>query len=404
MPRQRVVVTGMGMVTGLGTGKAVNEAGFREGRTAFSPVTFFDVSKQRVKTAAQAEVPVMSPSKRVSEKQWRRMDRASRLLFIAAEEAWEQAGWSGGVRIPVMLGTTSGGMNLGEAFYRQAITTPDRSYKQATRVVQYQAQRQVLDIAEALGFSGPVTLIANACASGGNAIGQAFEMIRYGDAERVLTGGYDGLCQLVFAGFDSLQALSTTSCRPFDAQRDGLALGEGAAVLTMESLESAQKRGAKILGEVVGYGAATDAHHLTQPHPQGDAALKSMEEATRIAGISPEQVGYINAHGTGTPMNDGAEAHAISRWAGEHAGKMRVSSTKASIGHLLGAAGSVEAVICLQALQGQWLPPMRGTQTADPACKFELVREPAQASFDYALSNSFGFGGANATLIFRRWS
>lgn len=403
-PRHRVVVTGMGMVTGLGAGKEINEAGFREGKTAFSPVTFFDVSKQRVKTAAQAIVPEQSPSKRIATKQWRRMDRASRLLFIAAEEAWAQAGWQSGERLPMVLGTTSGGMNLGEAFYRQAITTPEKSHGQATRVVQYQAQRQVLDIAEALGFSGPVTLIANACASGGNAIGQAFEMIRYGDAERVLTGGYDGLCQLVFSGFDSLQALSTTTCRPFDAQRDGLALGEGAAVLTLESLESAEARGAKILGEVVGYGAATDSHHLTQPHPRGDAALKSMEEATRVAGITPEQVGYINAHGTGTPMNDGAEAHAISRWAGEHAAKMRVSSTKASIGHLLGAAGSVEAVICLQALHGQWLPPMRGTQTADPACKFELVREPATAKFEYALSNSFGFGGANATVIFRRWS
>lgn len=404
LPQQRVVVTGMGMVTALGTGAEVNAAGFQEGKTAFSPVTFFDVSKQRVKTAAQAVVPERSPSERVSEKQWRRMDRASRLLFLAAAEAWAQSGWSGGVRLPVVLGTTSGGMNLGEAFYRQAITSPEKSYGQATRVVQYQAQRQVLNVMEALGFSGPVTLIANACASGGNAIGQAFEMIRHGDAERVLTGGYDGLCQLVFAGFDSLQALSTTTCRPFDAQRDGLALGEGAAVLAMESLASAQARGATILGEVVGYGAATDAHHLTQPHPQGDAALKSMEEATRVAGIAPEQVGYINAHGTGTPMNDGAEAHAITRWAGEHAAKMQVSSTKASIGHLLGAAGSVEAVICLQALQGQWLPPMRGTQTADPACQFQLVREPAKAKFEFALSNSFGFGGANATLIFRRWS
>lgn len=404
MPKRRVVVTGMGMVTALGAGAEVNAAGFKEGKRAFTPVTFFDVSKQRVKTAAQAEVPEKSPSKRVTPKQWRRMERAARLLFMAAEEAWTESGWNGGGSLPVVLGTTSGGMNLGEAFYRQAITTPQKAYGQPTRVVQYQAQRQVLNITEALGFSGQVTLIANACASGGNAIGQAFEMIRYGEAERVLTGGYDGLCQLVFAGFDSLQALSTTTCRPFDAQRDGLALGEGAAVLALESLEAAQARGAKILGEVVGYGAATDAHHLTQPHPQGDAALKSMNEATRVANITPDQVGYINAHGTGTPMNDGAEAHAISRWAGQHAAKQRVSSTKASIGHLLGAAGSVEAVICLQALAGRWLPPMRGTQTADPACQFELVREPAVASFEYALSNSFGFGGANATLIFRRWS
>ncbi len=404
MPRQRVVVTGVGMVTALGAGAEVNAMGFKEGQTSFTPVTFFDVSRQRVKTAAQAEIPLKSPSARLSSKQWRRMDRASRLLFMAAEEAWAQSGWNGGARLPIVLGTTSGGMNFGEAFYRQAIASPEKSFGQATRVVQYQAQRQVLDVAEALGFSGPVTLIANACASGGNAIGQAFEMIRYGEVERVLTGGYDGLCQLVFAGFDSLQALSTTTCRPFDAQRDGLALGEGAAVLSLESWESAQARGANILGEVVGYGAATDAHHLTQPHPLGDAALKSMNEATQVAGIAPEQVGYINAHGTGTPMNDVAEAHAISRWAGEQAAQMRVSSTKASIGHLLGAAGSVEAVICLQALAGQWLPPMRGTQTADAACQFQLMREPATASFEYALSNSFGFGGANATLIFRRWS
>jgi len=402
--RQRVVVTGMGMVTGLGAGLAVNEAGFRTGKTAFSPVTLFDVSRQRVKTAAEAVVPERSPSARITQKQWRRMERGARLLFMAAEEAWMQAGWEGGARIPMILGTTSGGMNFGEAFYRQAIGTPEKSHGQATRVVQYQAQRQVLDVAEALGFSGSVMLIANACASGGNSIGQAFELIRRGEAERVFTGGYDGLCQLVFAGFDSLQALSTTSCRPFDAQRDGLALGEGAAVLTLESLKSAQARGAKISGEVVGYGAATDVHHLTQPHPQGDAALKSMNEATAVAGVRPEQIGYINAHGTGTPMNDGAEANAISRWAGDAAAQMRVSSTKASIGHLLGAAGSVEAVICLQALQGQWLPPMLGTQTADAACKFELVRQPAAASYEYALSNSFGFGGANATLIFRRWS
>ena len=402
--RHRVVVTGMGMVTGLGAGLVANEAGFREGKTAFSPVTLFDVTKQRVKTAAEAVVPEQSPSSRISQKQWQRMERGARLLFLAAEEAWQQSGWQGGSAIPMILGTTSGGMTFGEAFYRQAISTPLKALGQATRVVQYQAQRQVLDVAAALGFTGPVTLIANACASGGNSIGQAYELIRHGEAERVFTGGYDGLCQLVFAGFDSLQALSTTTCRPFDAQRDGLALGEGAAVLTLESLASAQGRGARILGEVVGYGAATDVHHLTQPHPQGDAALKSMIEATQQAGVTPKDIGYINAHGTGTPMNDGAEANAITRWAGDVAAQMRVSSTKASIGHLLGAAGSVEAVICFQALQGQWLPPMRGTQTADPACQFTLVREPASASFEYALSNSFGFGGANATLIFRRWS
>ena len=218
-----------------------------------------------------------------------------------------------------------------------------------------------------------------------------------------MAGGYDALSQLVFAGFDSLQALSPTQCRPFDSERDGLALGEGAAVLTLETLECAHRRGAVILGEIVGYGAATDAHHLTQPHPQGEAALASMSAACQQARLTPEQIGYVNAHGTGTPLNDRAEAAAINRWAAGRAATLPVSSTKASIGHLLGAAGAVEAIVCLMALRGQWLPPTTTLQTVDPACAFPIVRQPTDAVFDYALSNSFGFGGANATLILRRW-
>jgi 3-oxoacyl-[acyl-carrier-protein] synthase II len=199
-----------------------------------------------------------------------------------------------------------------------------------------------------------------------------------------------------------LQALSPTQCRPFDATRDGLALGEGAAVFILESEEHAAARGAKPIGEIVGYGASTDCHHLTQPQPEGNAAFASMSAACASAGLKPEHISYINAHGTGTPLNDAAEANAISRWAGEVAPKVHVSSTKASIGHLLGAAGAVETAICLMALRGQWLPPMASTQTPDAACKFPLVVKPTDAAFDYALSNSFGFGGANASVIFRR--
>ena len=251
---------------------------------------------------------------------------------------------------------------------------------------------------------GPINIIANACASGANAIGHAWELLRRGDCERVLTGGFDALSQMVFAGFDSLQALSPTQCRPFDANRDGLALGEGAGVLTLETLPHAQKRGAKILGEIVGYGASLDTHHLTQPHPQGDAALASMNAATKIAGLTPLRIDYVNAHGTGTPMNDGAEANAIHRWAGERGATLPVSSTKSSIGHLLGAAGAVEAIICLMALREQWLPPTSTLQTPDAACTFPVVRTPTSAKLEYALTNSFGFGGANASLILRRWS
>jgi len=364
----------------------------------------FDVSKQRVKTAAEADLPASLPLARLSGRKAARLDRASRLLLLAAHEAWTQSCWEASGNLPLVLGTTSGGMSAGEAFYRQATQKPEHHRQQATRVVEYQAQRQGLNLAEAFGFHGPMTIIGNACASGANAIGHAWHLLRHGHAERVFTGGYDALSQLVFAGFDSLQALSPTQCRPFDAQRDGLALGEGAAMLALETLDCARRRGAAILGEVCGYGAATDSHHLTQPHPEGNAALASMTAACEAARVRPDQIGYINAHGTGTPLNDSAEAAAINRWAGASAKAIPVSSTKASIGHLLGAAGAVEAVVCLMALRGQWLPPTASLSVPDPASSFPLVNKPAEATFDYALTNSFGFGGANASLVLRRWA
>jgi 3-oxoacyl-[acyl-carrier-protein] synthase II len=399
----RVVVTGAGIVTSLGTGWNTNAEGFREGRVAIRTVTLFDVSRQRVKVAGETDLPPALPDTGLPARHTRRLDRAAKLLLFAAHEAWQQAGWRPSNDLPVVLGTTSGGMSLGQDYYRQAIGAPDSQRGQPTRVLHYQAQRQALDLADAFGFNGPITIIANACASGANAIGHAWELVRCGRAERVLAGGYDALSQLVFAGFDSLQALSPTRCRPFDVRRDGLAIGEGAAVLTLETLEHAERRGAKILGEIVSYGAATDAHHLTQPHPQGDAAFATMTAACHAAGVAPEQIGYINAHGTGTPLNDSAEAAAINRWAGKHAEKIPVSSTKSSIGHLLGAAGAVEVVVCLMALRGQWLPPTSTLESPDPVCAFPIVQKSADAKLEYALTNSFGFGGANATIILRRW-
>ena len=248
-------------------------------------------------------------------------------------------------------------MLLGEAYYRQAVQKPSRHRQQATRAVHYQPQVQARMVCDALGFSGPITIISNACASGGNAIGHAWDLIRHGQAERVVAGGYDALGEMVFSGFDSLQALSPTVCRPFDARRDGLALGEGAAVVNLETLESARRRGAEILGELVGYGTAIDQHHLTQPHPQGSTTLTVMKQACASAGVTPDEVDYINAHGTGTVLNDSSEALAISEWAGRRATTLPVSSTKAGIGHLLGGAGAVEAVVCLMTLREQWLPP-----------------------------------------------
>ena len=397
----RVVITGAGIVTALGIGWKANADGFRSGRTAFRPVDLFDTSRQRVRQAAQVDLNGLPPT-RLNAREERRMDRAAKLLLLAAHEAWSAVQWDSPAAL--VLGTTSGGMSLGEIYFRQATQQPNSRRGQPTRATHYQPQAQALQLQNALGLSGPITIIANACASGANAIGHAWELVRSGSAHRALAGGYDALCQLVFAGFDSLQALSPTTCRPFDAHRDGLALGEGAAILALETLESATQRGAGILAELCGYGACTDCHHLTQPHPQGDAALQSMRRASQLAKISPSEVGYINAHGTGTPLNDSAEADAINRWAGPDVTQMRVSSTKASIGHLLGAAGAVEALVCVMALAEQWLPPTTITQTPDPLCQFQLVRKPTPASFEYALSNSFGFGGANASLVLRKWN
>jgi 3-oxoacyl-[acyl-carrier-protein] synthase II len=302
-----------------------------------------------------------------------------------------------------VIGTSAAAMPIGEEYYKRAVAEPHRRAGQLRRVETYQSQWQMSGLMRHLGVSGPLRILSNACASGANAIGHAFHLVRSGKAERVLAGGYDALCQLVFAGFDTLQALAPSGVpRPFDAARDGLALGEGAGFVVVESLAAARARGARVIAEVLGYGAATDIHHLTQPHSEGDAALATMTAACRMAGVSPEEIDYLNSHGTGTPLNDVAEGRAIQRWAGEATAGVKVSSTKSSIGHLLGGAGAVEAVICLMALEGQWLPASLHVREADPVCTFDLVREPRDARVRTALTNSFGFGGANATLIFRK--
>jgi 3-oxoacyl-[acyl-carrier-protein] synthase II len=389
-----VVVTGAGIVSPMGMDLQENTTGFREGRTAFSPVTLFDVSRQRVGTAGQIHLPENGFPKR--------MDRGSRLAWLAAREAIAQAGLSGGA-MPMIVGTSAAAMPIGEDYFRAAISGADPPSVQLHRVETYQAQRQMADMARLLGVTGPIRIVSNACASGANAIGQAFHLVRSGRADRVLAGGYDALCQLVFAGFDTLQALSPSGIpRPFDAARDGLALGEGAGFVVVESAAAAKARGARVIAEITGYGAATDVHHLTQPHPEGDAALATMHAACSMAGISPDQIDYINSHGTGTPLNDIAEGNAIRRWAGDAVSSVRVSSTKSAIGHLLGGAGAVESVICLIALEHQFLPASLNVREADPVCTFDLVTVPRAASIGRVLTNSFGFGGANATLVFAK--
>lgn len=390
-----VVVTGVGIVSPMGAGITENASGFRAGKTAFRQVEHFDVTTQRTKTAGVTQ-DVSRPTQ-ISERSWHRMDRGTRLATMAASEALADAN-VGHRKLPMIVGTSAGAMPIGESYFRHACDGARRG--QFLRVECYQPQRQMSTMMRELGIYGPLRIVSNACASGANTIGHAFQLVREGRADRVLAGGYDALAQMVFAGFDSLQALTPSGIpRPFDRARDGLAIGEGAGFVVVESLESAKSRRAHIHAHLLGYGAATDIHHLTQPDPDGDAALMTMTQATRMAGLEPGQIDYLNSHGTGTPLNDVAEAAAIRRWAGDNVEKIRVSSTKSSIGHLLGGAGAVEAVICLIALAGQWLPANLNVREIDPAVEFDLVTSPRDATVAYALTNSFGFGGSNATLV-----
>jgi 3-oxoacyl-[acyl-carrier-protein] synthase II len=288
-------------------------------------------------------------------------------------------------------------MTFGEEYYR-ALHDRATMRRAASLIANYTPQKAVMDAQDALGISAPCQVIANACASGTNAIGHAFECVRSGKYRRVLTGGYDALSELVYVGFDSLQAATPDKCRPFDAGRTGLVLGEGAAVLALENFADAEARGANILAEVVGYGLSTDNHHLTQPNPSGSGARVAMERALASADLAPSDVDYINAHGTATPFNDAAEGKAIA----ELFGRVPVSSTKSAMGHSLGAAGAIEAVISLLAMREQLLPANLNFRSSDPSLDLDIVANaPRPATIRTALSNSFGFGGTNASVIFR---
>lgn len=395
----------MGAASPLGKTVAENVEGFKAGRMGMRGIDFFDVAGQRVKTAGIVQMPDLAGVEcRLSDRERSGLDRGTRMLLGTGHEAMAAAGLTISDRtMPVVIGTSAAAMAEGEAYYRQAIA-PDGSRRgQFRHVERYQPQHQATLLMRALGIGGRATVLSNACASGANALGHGFQLVANGRADRVLAGGFDALCQLVFAGFDSLQALAPSGIpRPFDAARDGLALGEGGAMMVLESPGSARARGVAPLARLCGYGMALDTHHLTQPHPEGDAALASMRQACANAGVAPEEVAYLSSHGTGTPLNDVAEANAIRRWAGDAVGGVRVSSTKSSTGHLLGGAGALEAAICVMAMCERFLPANLNVREPDPAVVFDLVREPRlDVSVPVTLTNSFGFGGANATLIFR---
>ncbi|HUE41874.1 MAG TPA: beta-ketoacyl-[acyl-carrier-protein] synthase family protein [Chthoniobacterales bacterium] len=393
--KPRVAIVAAGIISPLGFGLTETLHSLRSATDCVSAVSRFDVSQCRCKTAAQIpdqRLLVYRQKGRINA----RLHRASHMLIAALAELLERdQEFKPEVTV---IGTTSGGMSFGEDYYR-ALHRHERLRRSAEWVANYPAQKPVLDAQNAFGISAPCFVIANACASGTNAIGRAFECIQAGRYERVLTGGYDALSELVFVGFDSLQAATPEKCRPFDRDRTGMVIGEGAALLALENLASASKRNATILAEIIGYGISTDNHHLTQPDPSGSGPRRAMEQALQSAGCAPERVDYINAHGTATPFNDAAEGKAIS----ELFGRVPVSSTKSMIGHSLGAAGAIEAVICLLALRSQFLPPNINFRASDPNLDLNVVaNESREAKIDIVISNSFGFGGTNASVLIRK--
>ena len=392
----RIAVIAAGVVSPLGFGLTETLGSLRQGRDCVTAVTRFSVAQCRCKTAGQvADDRLLAGVDKNLRSQ--RLHRASHMMIQALREAMTQ--------VPefepelTVIGTTSGGMSYGEEYYR-SLRQSGNLRRAPTWIANYPAQKPVLDAQEeVLGISVPCQVIANACASGTNAIGHGFECVRSGRYQRVLTGGYDALSELVFTGFDSLQASTPEKCRPFDRHRAGMVLGEGAAVLALENLELARARGAPVLAEIIGYGISTDNFHITQPNPSGAGARQAMERALRSAQISADEVDYINAHGTATIFNDAAEGKAISALFNG----VPVSSTKSMMGHSLGAAGAVEAVVCLLALQNQLLPPNINFGASDDDVDLNIVaNESRPAVVRTALSNSFGFGGTNASILLRR--
>src|SRR5437763_3993206 len=393
--RARVAVVAAGVVSPLGFRLTETLDSLRNSRNCISPVTRFSVGQCRCKTAGQVSDDRLLATQAEAPRS-RRLHRASHMMIQALTELVAQE--------PhfepelTVIGTTSGGMSYGEHYYRSLRKAGDLRHA-ATWIANYPAQKPVIDAQESFGISSPYQVIANACASGTNAIGHAFECVRSGRYQRVLAGGYDALSELVFTGFDSLQASTPEKCRPFDRNRTGMVLGEGAAILALENLELAQERGAPVLAEIVGYGISTDNFHLTQPNPSGSGPRRAMEQALHRANRPVEAVDYINAHGTATTFNDAAEGKAIT----ELFEGVPISSTKSMIGHSLGAAGAIEAVVCLLALQDQLLPPNINFRNPDQDLDLNIVaNESRKAKIDIVLSNSFGFGGTNASVLIQK--
>ena len=410
--RRRVVITGMGVISPLGETVEAFWSGLVSGASGVGPTTLYDASE--LPTRITGEVKGFNPDKYVDSKEARRMARFSQMAVaaatIAAQDAKLDMAREDGERMGVILGNGNGGFDVIAEQSKVQVT------KGMNRVSPFLIPMALPNMAAAnvsrlLGLKGYTATAITACAAGTQAIGEAAEVIRRGDADLLVTGGAEAnLCQLGIAAFCVMRALSTRNeepqkaSRPFDKNRDGFVPAEGAACLVVESLEHAERRGAQPLAEVIGWGVSSDARHPVAPDETGDGAMRAMKWALRKAGVRPEDVDYINAHGTSTPLNDAAETKAIKRLFGDYAHKVPISSTKSMIGHTLGASGALEAVACVMTIRDSAIHPTINYETPDPECDLDYVPNTARKKdVRVVLSNSFGFGGQNACLVIKRW-
>lgn len=410
--KRRVVVTGLGLVTPVGNTVEAAWDALMRGESGVDYIKRFDTEKFSVKFAA--EVKNFDPLEFIDKREARRMGAFSHFAIAASDEAVKNSGLQIDDSNAEMVGTyISSGIGDFWAIEREheklLAQGPDRvsPFFIVSAIVNLAAG----NVSIRHGAKGPNSATATACSAGAHAIGDSFKIIQRGDADAMICGGAESaITPMSVSGFASMRALSTRNndpvhaSRPFDAERDGFVIGEGAGILILEELEFAKARGARIYAELVGYGMSADAFHVTMPDETGSGAIRVMTKAMKDAGISPEQIGYINAHGTSTPYNDKFETLAIKQAFGDHAYNLAVSSTKSMTGHALGAAGGIEAVISVLAIHNNTLPPTTNYKTPDPDCDLDYIpNEPRQKSVEYALSNSFGFGGTNACLIFKRF-
>ena len=410
MTERRVVVTGMGCVTPLGNDLPTTWRNLVDGKNGIGPITKFDTTDFKAKLAA--EVRDFDPKLYMEKPQILHSDLYAQLAMAAAVQAMEDSGIAGtmpGERMGVYIGTGIGGIQTFEAEHSKLLNKGPR------RVSAYFIPMMIANIASSMiairyGCMGPAMPAVTACASGSNAIGEALRVVRHGYADAMICGGAEAtVTPLAAAGFCNMQALSTSedpdaASLPFDARRGGFVMGEGSGVLILEEYEHAKARGAKIYGEICGYGSTNDAYHITAPHPEGVGGARAMADALREAGYTGSELVYVNAHGTGTHLNDAIETMALKKAFGEElARKLIISSTKSMTGHMLGAAGAVEAIVSLKALEDGVVPPTINLREADPACDLDYVPGTARtAPVTLALSNSLGFGGHNACLTFRK--